>query len=99
MASADRGGFAMEGSTAPLTLQFLAWVAERPRSHEELMASWQSSCPRLTIWEDALAEDLVRFENGVRSTASGYRIALTPRGRALLDANGAGPAVVDRRVV
>lgn len=78
----------MEGSTVPLTLQFLAWVAERPRSHDDLLQSWQSSCPRLTVWEDALADGLVRFENGVRTTRTGYRIALTARGRALLEGGG-----------
>ena len=45
----------MDGSVTPLTLQFLAWVAERPRSHAELMDSWKGSCPRLTVWEDAIA--------------------------------------------
>jgi len=75
----------MDGSVTPLTLQFLAWVAERPRSHAELMDSWKSSCPRLTVWEDAIADGLVRFENGVRTTPTGYRIALTARGRAMLD--------------
>lgn len=70
---------------SPLTLQFLAWVAERPRSHDELMESWKSSCPRLTVWEDAIADGLVRFENGVRAPTDGHRIALTPRGRAMLD--------------
>ena len=58
-----------------LTLQFLKWLAERPRSYAELRAVWSSTCPLNCAWEDALADDLVvrgrdRF------------LALTPRGRA-----------------
>ena len=29
-----------------LTLQFLAWVAERPRSYADAMEAWRSTCPR-----------------------------------------------------
>ena len=36
-----------------LTEQFLAWVADRPRTYAEAMEAWRSSCPRLSIWEDA----------------------------------------------
>ena len=60
-----------------LTIQFLAWLAERPRLYAEVMEAWRSSCPRLTIWEDAVGDDLVR--------CGGDRIVgLTPRGRAVL---------------
>jgi len=47
-----------------LTLQLLEWLAERPRSYGETIEAWKSSCPRLTIWEDAVAEGLVRVERG-----------------------------------
>jgi len=46
------------------------------------MDAWQSSCPRLSIWEDALADGLVRFEHGI--------VVLTDAGRAMLD--GAAPS-------
>ena len=66
-----------------LTLQFLAWLADRPRAYGEVMEAWRSSCPRLTIWEDALADDLVHCD--------GNRIVgLTARGRAMLE-RGARP--------
>jgi hypothetical protein len=57
-----------------LTLQFLEWVAEAPRSHADVMETWRSSCPRLSIWEDALLEGLVRYDGARR------RVELTPRG-------------------
>jgi hypothetical protein len=42
----------------------LEWIGERPRSYPETIDAWKSSCPRLTIWEDALADGLVRLERG-----------------------------------
>jgi hypothetical protein len=68
-------------ATSPslLMLQFLAWVADRPRTHADVMEAWRSTCPRMTVWEDAVIDGLVRLENG------GYRtVTLTPRGRALM---------------
>ena len=50
--------------TSALTLQMLEWLSERPRSYGETLAAWKTSCPRLTIWEDAVAEGLVRVERG-----------------------------------
>ena len=60
-------------------LQFLAWVADRPRSYAETMEAWRSTCPRLSVWEDAIIEGLVRLDNG-----GGRAVTLTSRGRALL---------------
>ena len=64
-----------------LTLSFLSWVAERPRSYGDAMEAWRSSCPRLTIWEDALDAELVAVERGGER-----RVSLTQLGRAVLDA-------------
>jgi len=60
-----------------LTVQFLAWVAERPRTRADAMEAWRSSCPRLTIWEDATIDRLICIENG--------HVVLTARGRTMLD--------------
>jgi hypothetical protein len=66
-----------------LTEQFLAWVADRPRTYAEAMEAWRSTCPRLSIWEDALGDELVRLEGGAGGL-SDCRVFLTPRGQALL---------------
>lgn len=42
-----------------LLRQFLAWVAAQPRSYGATMDAWRTSCPRLSIWEDATADGLV----------------------------------------
>jgi hypothetical protein len=73
-----------------LTLQFLHWVADRPRTRTDLLEAWHS-CPRTSVWEDCVVEGLVRFDNGRRGT-----ISLTPRGRALLDSCEAAHADAPR---
>ncbi len=70
-----------------LTLQFLAWVAEAPRTYAQAMDAWRSSCPRLSIWEDAILDGLVAFEGG--ATRNQSRVMLTPEGRAALGAHAA----------
>ena len=42
-----------------LLRQFLEWVAERPRTYHETMDAWRTSCPRISVWEDALHDGLV----------------------------------------
>ena len=71
----------MQNAAHALTQQFLAWVDEGNRSYADAEA-WRRSCPHLSIWEDAIADGLIRFENGSNMQQS--RLTLTPRGRALL---------------
>jgi hypothetical protein len=68
----------------PLTRDLLAWIARTPRTYAETMEAWRSTCPRLTIWEDALADGLVRVESG-NGTITRETVVLTPRGQAALD--------------
>jgi hypothetical protein len=68
-----------------LTLQFLAWVSERPRTYRDVMEAWRTSCPRMTIWEDAVSEGLVHLNGG--GTMAARFVSLTPRGRARLAAH------------
>ena len=68
-----------------LLLQFLAWVDARPRTYGETMDAWRTSCPRLSVWEDALGEGLVasNIDAGRQADAS---VRLTAGGRARLRA-------------
>ena len=67
-----------------IMVQFLSWVADRPRTYPETMAAWRSTCPHLSVWEDAVIGGLVRLDNDAKRA-----VTLTPRGRtALSQANG-----------
>ena len=68
-----------------LMLQFLDWVSSRPRTYAEAMDAWRSSCPRLTVWEDALIDGLIQVESGGPSQQPA--VTLTPRGKAVAAAN------------
>lgn len=69
----------------PTTLmaQFLRWLEERPRSYAETMDVWRSNCPRLSAWEDALEDGLIRLEPA-RDSAHDIQVRITAKGRARL---------------
>jgi hypothetical protein len=77
------GGDAMPEPTSPLMLEFLSWVASRRRTYDEAMDAWRSTCPRHTIWEDALSDGLIQVAR--RGTTQRSDVTLTPRGQAVLD--------------
>lgn len=64
-----------------IMIQFLEWVASRPRSRDDVMDAWKSSCPRFPVWEDARAEGLVRQCGGEKGE---QRVELTDSGHAIL---------------
>ena len=61
--------------TSP-TLQLREWINERERSYADTMDVWHSHCPRLMVWEDAIADGLVEVREGC--------VVLTTRGRDLV---------------
>jgi hypothetical protein len=75
----------MADTLAPLILDFLEWIAARPRPYSEVMDAWRTSCPRLTVWEDALDRGFVS-----RRSVAGQEllIDLTPLGRSFLEGSG-----------
>jgi len=60
-----------------LIVQLLEWLEPGPRPYDEVMEAWRSSCPRLTVWEDAIDAGYV-----VRTPAQ--VVELTPLGRAFV---------------
>ena len=69
----------------PLVLNLVEWMAGQPRAYDDVMAAWRTSCPRFTIWEDAIDAGLlsVGFENG-----SERIVSITEKGRAFLQQAG-----------
>jgi hypothetical protein len=74
--------------TTPLILDFLAWLAQAPRPYVEVMETWRTSCPRLTVWEDAM--DL-RYIVRTREGAAEPVVSLTPLGERVLERSAATP--------
>jgi hypothetical protein len=59
-----------------LVLDFVEWVGASPRRYRDVMDAWKTSCPRLTIWEDAIDQGLVQRcrldgELAIEATAAG----------------------------
>ena len=74
----------MTAEPRSLILDLVEWVAARPRPYEEVMEVWRTSCPRLTIWEDAVDQGLVVRE---QRDGRGTFVRVTASGRALLAAH------------
>ena len=56
----------------PLVLDFVEWIAREPRVYSEVVEAWKTSCPRLTIWEDAADRGYV-----TRETVAGFGLTVT----------------------
>ncbi|GGF02387.1 hypothetical protein GCM10011611_04840 [Aliidongia dinghuensis] len=71
----------MSDTLTSLTIDFLAWFEAGPRPYAEVMAAWRTSCPRLTVWEDAVEAGFVRrhWSPGAPPT-----VELTTEGSAFL---------------
>ena len=67
--------------TAPLILDFLEWLAATPRPYAEVIDFWRTSCPRLTVWEDAVDGGYVARKREGRQEAI---VEVTPLGHELL---------------
>ncbi len=78
----------MPETLAPLILDLLEWLAASPRSYPEVMDAWRTSCPRLTVWEDAVDAGLVRCTQEGKALA----VELTSLGRRTLGENGRAAA-------
>jgi len=74
----------MSNPADALTDQFLAWVADGGRSYGEVMEAWRTSCPRLSIWEDALGDGFVQIRNRPGGTREQALVTITEHGLARL---------------
>ena len=75
----------MTEAADPLVLDFVEWIAREPRVYSEVVATWKTSCPRLTIWEDAADQGYVARET---IAGVGVRVAITECGEKFLRAHG-----------
>lgn len=75
----------VEAKNRSLILDLVEWVAAEERPYGEVMERWRTSCPRLTVWEDALDQGLVarEYREGL-----GAFVRATERGLAALKRAG-----------
>ena len=68
----------MSDAVDALICDLVSWVADEPRPYAEVMDAWRTSCPRLTVWEDAVDRGFVVAE---RTPSHAVMVRATPDGR------------------
>jgi hypothetical protein len=71
----------MQETTDALVLDLVEWIAREPRPYAEVIETWRTSCPRLTMWEDAV-------DRGYVARQPGGTVTVTERGQSLLRQHG-----------
>jgi hypothetical protein len=77
----------MSDTVENLILDLVEWVGRKPRTYQETMEAWRTSCPRLPVWEDATDRGLVETartngQSEVRATPAGLEHLKRQRPRA-----------------
>ena len=75
----------MAETADPLVLDLVEWIAREPRIYSEVIATWRTSCPRLTIWQDALDHGYVSRQT---VAGAGVVVTVTKQGENFLRAHG-----------
>lgn len=68
-----------------LVLDLVEWVDKKPRLYNEVMDAWRTSCPRLSIWEDAVQSGLLIRKSEPDNIP---RVFVTEKGRSFLKESG-----------
>ena len=71
----------MTETTDALVLDLVEWIGREPRLYSEVIETWRPSCPRLTIWEDAV-------DRGYVARQPGAKVAITESGAKFLREHG-----------
>ena len=64
-----------------LVLDLLEWIGPDGKPYREVMEAWRTSCPRLTVWEDAVDRGLVARKC---VEGQGTRVEVTEAGQRFL---------------
>jgi hypothetical protein len=71
----------LASSLDALILDFLEWIGPGPKPYSDVMDAWRTSCPRLTVWEDANDRGFVQRYS---AEGRGPFVSLTSLGRDFL---------------
>jgi hypothetical protein len=77
----------MTETTDALVLDLVEWVGREPRLYSEVIETWRTSCPRLTIWEDAVDRGYVARQS---AAGGGVCVTITESGAKFLREHGRG---------
>jgi hypothetical protein len=71
----------------PLVRDLVEWVAKEPRPYADVIDAWRTSCPRLTVWEEASERGFVERRSEGRNTivvatAAGLEFLHSSRGNS-----------------
>ena len=64
-----------------LIVDLVSWIARQARPYDDVMEAWRTSCPRLTIWEDANDYGLIERATDDDKTPI---VRITDKGEAFL---------------
>ena len=62
----------MSETVENLILDLIEWIARKEHTYQETFDAWRTSCPRLTVWEDATERELLE------SSEAGGRMVMRP---------------------
>jgi hypothetical protein len=81
LTTSSGGEIGVSETVDALLCDMLAWLSRDARPYDEVMEAWRTSCPRLTVWEDAVDRGFVQHArlNGVSL------VRVTPAGRVFLE--------------
>jgi len=71
----------MPDAPESLVFDLVEWVAKEPRGYAVMLDAWRTSCPRLTVWEDAIERGLVMRQP---VAGQGTIVVVTEKGRSFL---------------
>jgi hypothetical protein len=74
----------MSETVDALLFDMLTWLAPGARPYAEVMDAWRTSCPRLTVWEDAVERGLIEHARSDRVRM----VRITSAGRAFIAQRG-----------
>ena len=75
----------MADTLDPLVLDLVEWISRGPRAYADVLDAWRTSCPRLTVWEEA---NECRFVAREFVKGRGASVRVTDAGMAFLRAHG-----------
>jgi len=76
----------MSDPTNALTVQLLEWISSQPRTYGEVLETWRTTCPRLSIWEDACIDGLIDYDPDGRRI-----VVVSTKGQAFLKSHSQSP--------